>query len=54
MSFWIRIIHRSGRVTAVYRLNGKTYVEVKPFSSQIWATIREKIESLNAVAVLAE
>jgi hypothetical protein len=54
MSVWVRMLRGAGRVVAVYRINKKTYVEVKPSTDEVWEAIQKKIEHLNAIPVLTK
>jgi hypothetical protein len=53
MSLYARLLKGQGRVVAVYRLSGVTYVEIQPTSSKVWDAICRRIESLGSVAVRA-
>jgi hypothetical protein len=50
MSIWVRLFKDLGRVTAVYRLSGVTYVEIAPSCAGAWQAIRDRCDRLNAVA----
>lgn len=51
MSLYARFLRYQGRVLAVYRLSGVTYVEVVPSRNAAWQSICDRIASLGAVAV---
>jgi hypothetical protein len=53
MSIYTKLIKGQGRVIAVYRLSGVTYVEVAPSSSKVWDAICDRIASMGAQAVKA-
>ena len=52
MSLYARLIKGFGRVIAVYRLSGVTYVEIAPTSDKLWNAISERIRSMSAIPVL--
>jgi hypothetical protein len=52
MSIYTRLIKGLGRVVAVYRLSGMTYVEVAPTSDKLWDAICARIYSMSAVPVM--
>lgn len=51
MSLYARLIRYQGRVLAVYRISGTTYVEIVPSRTAAWQAICDRVASMGAVAV---